>query len=158
MHTAQDGRARQLKKDIATVRSFAIDIITDRRRLLSQSTCTATAATAAAAAEAAAGRPDVTEERHSPASPTASSDSADSFRPPDQIASGDADKPAAAGKAAAAAGGNRPAGEQSADDESSDGPSDLLALFMTEVGPEGAPLGDDELIDTVLNFIIAGAR
>lgn len=37
-----------------------------------------------------------------------------------------------------------------------EGPSDLLSLFMAAKGPNGRPLSTQELIDTVINFIIAG--
>lgn len=33
---------------------------------------------------------------------------------------------------------------------------DLLSLFMEAVGPGGKPLSDRQLVDTVINFIIAG--
>jgi len=33
---------------------------------------------------------------------------------------------------------------------------DLLSLFMTARGPDGQPLSTQQLIDTVINFIIAG--
>lgn len=35
-------------------------------------------------------------------------------------------------------------------------PRDLLSLFMESKGPDGKPLTDKQLVDTVLNFIIAG--
>jgi cytochrome P450 len=37
-----------------------------------------------------------------------------------------------------------------------EGPSDLLSLFMAAKGPDGRPLSTQQLIDTVINFIIAG--
>eukprot|EP00878_Enallax_costatus_P035943 GHUV01040200.1.p1 GENE.GHUV01040200.1~~GHUV01040200.1.p1 ORF type:complete len:166 (+),score=49.58 GHUV01040200.1:2048-2545(+) len=33
---------------------------------------------------------------------------------------------------------------------------DLLSLFLESTGPDGKPLTDQQLVDTVLNFIIAG--
>lgn len=35
-------------------------------------------------------------------------------------------------------------------------PRDLLSLFMEATGPDGKPLNNKQLVDTVLNFIIAG--
>jgi hypothetical protein len=35
-------------------------------------------------------------------------------------------------------------------------PRDLLSMFMGASGPDGKPLTNKQLIDTVLNFIIAG--
>eukprot|EP00878_Enallax_costatus_P024261 GHUV01025881.1.p2 GENE.GHUV01025881.1~~GHUV01025881.1.p2 ORF type:complete len:138 (-),score=45.42 GHUV01025881.1:430-843(-) len=42
-------------------------------------------------------------------------------------------------------------------DDTCAGPArDLLSLFMESKGPDGKPLTDKQLVDTVLNFIIAG--
>jgi fatty acid omega-hydroxylase len=43
-----------------------------------------------------------------------------------------------------------------ADGDSSHLHQDLLLLFMESKGPDGKPLNDKQLVDTVLNFIIAG--
>jgi fatty acid omega-hydroxylase len=43
--------------------------------------------------------------------------------------------------------------EQETDDSSA---QDLLSLFMETKGADGKPLNDKQLVDTVINFIIAG--
>jgi len=50
---------------------------------------------------------------------------------------------------AAAAGGG--VGDGSADES-----CDLLSMFMSAVTPDGSPLTEQQLVDTVINFIIAG--
>ena len=43
-----------------------------------------------------------------------------------------------------------------ADANESLGGSDLLSLFMAATTPDGCPMSEDQLVDTVFNFIIAG--
>lgn len=48
-------------------------------------------------------------------------------------------------------------GAAAADDVDVDAsPRDLLSLFMEAQGPAGKPLSNKQLVDTVLNFVIAG--
>ncbi|GBF98692.1 sterol 14-demethylase [Raphidocelis subcapitata] len=158
---ALDGRGRRLRADIATIRSFAAGIISTRRELLSIERAAAAAAEAEAEAEADA--------PPSPSASSASSSGGGGFaRGPasDDLDGGaeaaDQGKPKAAAPAptpapSAAKGRARGAGLAGGGEECEEGAArDLLALFMSECGPDGAALDDETLVDTVLNFIIAG--
>ncbi|KAI8475806.1 MAG: cytochrome P450 [Monoraphidium minutum] len=170
-----DGRGAQLRRDIATVRSFASGIIATRRTMLTDAGAPEGKTTAAeggcgkgaeggkaaapegkaAAAEGGKGASGKEAEGAAPPSPAASSaSSCDSFAPArggSAAAAAAPTKGGAAGAAGAAARGGGGGGEG----EGCEGPSDLLGLFMSEDGPDGSPLAEETLIDTVLNFIIA---
>ncbi|KIY96920.1 Cytochrome P450 86A1 [Monoraphidium neglectum] len=107
LREALDGRGRQLRRDVATIRAFAAAIIAQRRSALE----TTRAAT-------------------QPQPQPEQDDDADEISQLQRAEVG-------GGSCGAAS-------------------CDLLDLFMSEEGPDGAPLGDAALIDAVLNFIIAG--
>jgi len=111
------GTGRVLRRDVAIIKAFALDIIQRRRKQL--------AAEEAAAAAAGGGGGGVRDQ-----GPVVSSSSSSSSA---DVVSGGSDV-AAGGEVA----------------------RDLLSLFMTVRGPDGKPLSTQQLIDTVINFIIAG--
>lgn len=106
-----NGTGRTLRANVATIKSFALHIIEQRRKQL------------AAEAAAAAGKD----------------------QGPIQSAS-DSDSDVASNGAASAGGMS----------DAEEGARDLLSLFMAAKGPDGKPLSTQQLIDTVINFIIAG--
>ena len=102
-----NGTGRVLSRDVATIRTFALNIIEQRRKQLAAETA------------AAGGR--------------------------DQ---GPVVAPSSSGSSSVGADADvSPASEPA---------RDLLSLFMAAKGPNGKPLSTQQLIDTVINFIIAG--
>jgi hypothetical protein len=144
-----NGTGRTLAADTATIKAFALDIITQRRQQL------AAAATARANANAKA---DSQKAGHTD-SPTEPADAGTGIsRDQDSTNSANGGNIATGGSSAAGEGGGvgvsvGGGGEREEEEEAA---QDLLSLFMAASGPDGKPLTTQQLVDTVINFIIAG--
>lgn len=144
-----NGTGRTLAADTATIKAFALDIITQRRQQL------AAAATARANANAKA---DSQKAGHTN-SPTEPADAGTGIsRDQDSTNSANGGNIATGGSSAAGEGGGvgvsvGGGGEREEEEEAA---QDLLSLFMAASGPDGKPLTTQQLVDTVINFIIAG--
>jgi cytochrome P450 len=132
-----NGTGSTLRSNVATIKAFALDIVQQRRKQL------------AAAAGAVAGSK--CRDQGLPAQPIRSAGSPEDTS--DVAADNSTPAAAAAAAAAAAGGGGGGVTELGVDAE---GAKDLLSLFMEVPGPDGKPLNTQQLIDTVINFIIAG--
>jgi hypothetical protein len=139
-----NGTGATLRRNVATIKAFALDIVERRRKQL---------AAAAAAGVAGSNRRDQ--------GPAAVHSSITGSPEDANDVAADNSTPAAVTAVGAGAVGGAVSGvgaggvtEKGVDD--GEAAKDLLSLFMEVPGPDGKPLNTQQLIDTVINFIIAG--